>query len=73
MLDLLRELVPAASITMLVNSKTKSPKPERSNVEAAGLAIKQKIQILDANTEEDFDAAFAVTRPTAEWGVARRD
>lgn len=59
MLDLLRELVPAASITMLVNSKNKVTETERSNVEAAGLAIKQKIQILDANTEEDFDAAFA--------------
>lgn len=59
MLNLLLELVPAAAITMLVNSNNKVTETERSNVEAASLAIKQKIQILNANTEDDFDAAFA--------------
>jgi putative ABC transport system substrate-binding protein len=59
-LELLRQLVPkATTIAMLVNPNTPVTEAERSDVQAAALAIGQQLIILDASSARDIDTAFA--------------
>jgi putative ABC transport system substrate-binding protein len=59
-LDLLRQLVPkATTIAMLVNPNTPDTEAERSDVQAAALAIGRQLIILDASSDRDIETAFA--------------
>jgi len=59
-LELLRELVPqAARVAVLVNpANVAATEPQLKDVEAAARAIGLQIQIHNANTSEEIDAAF---------------
>jgi putative ABC transport system substrate-binding protein len=58
-LELLRKLVPkATTIAMLVNPSPDT-EAERTDVQAAALAIGQQLIVLDANSDRDIEAAFA--------------
>ncbi len=59
-LELLRELVPAlAVIAFLVNPKNPNATSNTREIEAAGQAVGQRIEIVNAGSAGDFDAAFA--------------
>jgi len=59
-LELLRELVPAAKlIAALVNPTNRAARGDRRDVEAAARAIGQRIDVLEASSESDFESAFA--------------
>ena len=59
-LDLLRRLVPkATTIAVLVNPNSPEMEAERSDVQAAALAIGQQLIVLDASSERDLETAFA--------------
>jgi putative ABC transport system substrate-binding protein len=59
-LDLLRQFVPkATTIAMLVNPNTPDTEAERSDVQAAALAIGRQLIILDASSDRDIETAFA--------------
>jgi putative ABC transport system substrate-binding protein len=59
-LELLRELVPApAVIAFLVNPKNPNAGSNTREIEAAGRAVGQRIEIVNAGSAADFDAAFA--------------
>jgi putative ABC transport system substrate-binding protein len=59
-LELLRQLVPNATIiATLVNPNTPNTEAERSDVQAAALAIGQQLIIVDASSERDIETAFA--------------
>ena len=59
-LELLRQLVPGAkTIAMLANQSTAETVTERSDVQAAALAIGQQLVVLDASSDQDIEAAFA--------------
>jgi putative ABC transport system substrate-binding protein len=59
-LELLRELVPApAAIAFLVNPKNPNAASNTREIEAAGQAVGQRIEIVNAGSAADFDAAFA--------------
>jgi putative ABC transport system substrate-binding protein len=59
-LDLVRELVPKAStIAMLVNPNSPEAVRERQAVQAAAQSISQQLIVLDVNSEQEIDAAFA--------------
>jgi putative ABC transport system substrate-binding protein len=59
-LELLRELVPTATtIAMLTNSNIPEHVAERQDVEAAARAIGQQIIILDVNSDQEIETAFA--------------
>jgi putative ABC transport system substrate-binding protein len=59
-LELLRELVPApAAIAFLVNPKNPNAGSNTREIEAAGQAVGQRIEIVNAGSAGDFDAAFA--------------
>ena len=59
-LELLRQLVPGAkTIAMLANRSTAETVTERSDVQAAALAIGQQLVVLDASSDQDIEAAFA--------------
>jgi putative ABC transport system substrate-binding protein len=59
-LELLRKLVPkATTIAMLVNPSSPETEAERSDVQAAALAIGQQLIVLDAGSERDIETAFA--------------
>ena len=60
-LDLLRELLPGAiRIAVLVNpANASNAEPILRDVQAAAQAMKLQIQILNAGTREEIDAAFA--------------
>jgi ABC-type uncharacterized transport system substrate-binding protein len=58
-LELLRQLVPkATTIGMLVNPATTETEAERSDVQAAALALGQQLIVLDARSISDTDTAF---------------
>jgi putative ABC transport system substrate-binding protein len=58
-LELLRQLVPkATTIGMLVNPATTETEAERSDVQAAALALGQQLIVLDARSISDIDTAF---------------
>src|SRR5215469_4286127 len=59
-LELLRELVPAATtIAMLANPNSPETVAEQQDVEAAARAISQQLIILDVNRDEETETAFA--------------
>jgi putative ABC transport system substrate-binding protein len=59
-LELLRELVPnPAAIAFLVNPKNPNAASNTKEIETAGSAIGQRIEIVNAASAGDFDAAFA--------------
>jgi putative tryptophan/tyrosine transport system substrate-binding protein len=59
-LELLRELVPNANVIgLLVNTSNPNSEPETKDVQAAALALRRQIHILDAITEHDIGTAFA--------------
>jgi putative ABC transport system substrate-binding protein len=59
-LGLLRQLVPqATTIAMLVNPNTPDTEAERSDAQAAALAIGQQLVVVEAGSERDIETAFA--------------
>ena len=59
-LEMLRELVPAASVVaMLVNPNYPSAPTEVQDVETAGRKLGLKISVFDARTESEIEPAFA--------------
>ena len=69
-LELLRELVPAATrVAVLVNpANAEATEPTLKDVKAAARAMGLQIQVLNANTSREIDAAFATVareRPDA--------
>jgi putative ABC transport system substrate-binding protein len=59
-LELLHELVPTATVVaVLINPDNPNAETRSRDVEAAALAIRQQVHILNANSERDIDAAFA--------------
>jgi len=59
-LELLRELVPSATVIgLLVNPKNPASKSETSEVQTAGDALGLKIVTQTASSDHDIDAAFA--------------
>jgi ABC-type uncharacterized transport system substrate-binding protein len=66
-LELLRQLVPkAAAIAMLVGPNLNTPDPERElrDVQAAADASGQELIVVEASSDRDIEAAFAVCQPT---------
>jgi putative ABC transport system substrate-binding protein len=58
--ELIRELVPSAKlIALMANPKNRAANTDRKNVEAAASAVGQRIVVLDATNESDFEPAFA--------------
>jgi putative ABC transport system substrate-binding protein len=59
-LELMTKLVPkATTIGMLVNPNTSATEAERSDVQAAALAIGQQLIVFDASSDRDIETAFA--------------
>jgi putative ABC transport system substrate-binding protein len=59
-LELLRELVPKASvIAILINPTSVNTKSDTSDLEDAASAIGQRIHFLSASTQDEIDTAFA--------------
>ena len=59
-LELLREIVPkATTIAVLVNPNNPEAVSERSDVQAAALAIGQQLLVLDVSSDRDIETAFA--------------
>jgi putative ABC transport system substrate-binding protein len=60
-LELLHQLVPAASIiAVLKNSKNPGNEDELKRLEAAARTLGLQLQLLDASTEDDFERSFAM-------------
>jgi putative ABC transport system substrate-binding protein len=60
-LELVREFVPpAATIAVLVNPGSPEVAPQLKEIEAAARTVGQRIEIVHASIETDFEAAFAV-------------
>jgi putative ABC transport system substrate-binding protein len=59
-LELLRQIVPkATTIAVLVNPNNPEAVSERSDVQAAALAIGQQLLVLDVSSDRDIEPAFA--------------
>jgi ABC-type uncharacterized transport system substrate-binding protein len=59
-LELLRELVPHVGlIGVLINHKSLEADAQSKNMQAAANSIRQKIRIVNAGSEDEFDPAFA--------------
>ena len=59
-LELLRQIVPkATTIAVLVNPNNPEAVSERSDVQAAALAIGQQLLVLDVSSDRDIETAFA--------------
>src|SRR5471030_3265283 len=59
-LELLRQIVPkATTIAVLVNPNSPETVSERSDVQAAALAIGQQLLVLDVSSDRDIETAFA--------------
>jgi putative ABC transport system substrate-binding protein len=59
-LDLLRQIAPTATtIAVLVNPNHGDTEAERADVLATGRAIGQQLFVLDVNSDQDIEAAFA--------------
>jgi putative ABC transport system substrate-binding protein len=62
-LELLRELVPkAGAIGVLVNPANPNAVPNTKNLQAAAKTFGFQLEVLQASTEQDIDAAFAAIR-----------
>ena len=65
-LELLRELVPKAeAIGVLVNPANPNAVPNTTNLQAAAKTFGFQLEVLQASTEQDIDAAFAAIRERA--------
>jgi putative tryptophan/tyrosine transport system substrate-binding protein len=59
-LELLRELVPHVGVIgVLINHKSLEADTQSKNMQAAANSIRQKIHIVNAGSEDEFDPAFA--------------
>jgi len=59
-LELLRELVPNGTVIgLLVNPTNQASEPQIRDVQAAALALKLKLLVLNASSENDLQAAFS--------------
>ena len=60
-LELIRDLVPTASVVVavLVNPRSPESEPQSRDIERAAGAVGQQIRILNASSDQDIDAAFA--------------
>jgi putative tryptophan/tyrosine transport system substrate-binding protein len=59
-LDLLRQITPTATtIAVLVNPNHSDTEAERADVLATGRAVGQQLFVLDVNSDQDIEAAFA--------------
>jgi putative ABC transport system substrate-binding protein len=60
-LELIRDLVPTASVVVavLVNPRSPESEPQIRDIERAAGAVGQQIRILNASSDQDIDAAFA--------------
>src|SRR3984893_6840733 len=59
-LELLRELVPTAKLIAVMANPTNLPgNADRRDVEAAARAVGQRIVVLEASSESEFEPAFA--------------
>jgi putative tryptophan/tyrosine transport system substrate-binding protein len=59
-LELLRQIVPkATTIAVLVNPNNPEAVSERSDVQAAAVAIGQQLLVLDVSSDRDIETAFA--------------
>jgi putative tryptophan/tyrosine transport system substrate-binding protein len=59
-LDLLHELVPTgAAVGILLNPKSPEVAPQIQEIETAARTLRQKIEIANASSEPEIDAAFA--------------
>jgi ABC-type uncharacterized transport system substrate-binding protein len=59
-LDLLRQIAPTATtIAVLVNPNHSDTEAERADVLATGRAVGQQLFVLDVNSDQDIEAAFA--------------
>jgi putative ABC transport system substrate-binding protein len=59
-LELLRHIFPRpTTIAVLVNPKMPNTEAERSDVQAAAQAIRQRLLVLDVSSESDIETAFA--------------
>jgi putative tryptophan/tyrosine transport system substrate-binding protein len=59
-LELIRDLVPTASVVAaLVNPRSRESEPQTRDIESAARAIGQQIQILNASSAREIEAAFA--------------
>jgi putative ABC transport system substrate-binding protein len=69
-LELLGELVPAANVFgALLYPKGSTYEAIRTDVEAAGRSLGQKIHIVDATTESEIDTAFATLAQMKTGGL----
>jgi putative tryptophan/tyrosine transport system substrate-binding protein len=69
-LELLRELVPAsAAVAFLVNPKNPNAESNTKEIEAAGRTTGQRIEIVNAASKGDFDAAFATMAERRVEGI----
>ena len=60
-LELVRELLPAAAtVAVLVNPRSPEAEPQLKDLQAKARAIGQQLRILNASSEAEIDAAFAV-------------
>ena len=69
-LDLLRQIAPkATTIGVLVNPNHGDTEAERTDVLATGQAIGQQLFVLDVNSDQDIEAAFATVVQRAAGAV----
>jgi putative tryptophan/tyrosine transport system substrate-binding protein len=62
-LELLRQLIPKPGIIAYLTNPN-NPNREIDNVQTAARSLGQQILVLNANSDREFDAAFATHRPT---------
>jgi putative tryptophan/tyrosine transport system substrate-binding protein len=67
-LQLVRDLLPAAAtVTVLVNPRSPEAEPQLRDLQTAAHTVGRQLQILNASSESEIDAAFA-TLATADSG-----
>ena len=72
-LELLRELVPKATvIAVLVNPRNPTTESKTKDVQAAARSLGRQIQVVNASTEREIDAAFATMGQLRAGALRRR-
>jgi putative ABC transport system substrate-binding protein len=62
-LELIAETVPRApALTLLVNPKNPNAEPDTRELQTAAHALGRELQVLEASTERDLDAVFAIAQ-----------
>jgi putative ABC transport system substrate-binding protein len=60
-LELIRELLPAvATLAVLVNPRSPEAEPQLRDLQATARAIRQQLRVLNASSEPEIDAGFAI-------------